>query len=145
MKFKWKYIGYFIVIILSAFLLKSCQTLSSYCSYKHKIEKIRDLPEERLTKLYKDMKTLYESDIDQFTLYRLDSEEGLPQQFTDLDVSFIWPKKALIVIGGCVDDKAFLNFRGYDSLKDIYSNPEIYMHWGDICADCNEIIWQVDD
>lgn len=141
-KLKWRYIAYIVLVVLFVFLYKSCRDINAFCSYTDKIEKIRSLPEDRLAKLYKDMKTLYDSSDDSVAgYYWANTEPNLPPEFSDLDISVIKPKEAVIIIGGCFDDKAFLNFRGLDSSNDTFSNPEIYMHWGDLCKECNQVIW----
>lgn len=92
----------------------------------------RALSQDRLGKLYQDMKRHHELGSDHKVEYA-----QLPE-FSDLQVRTIRPWRALITVESCFDNYMHMNFDGITNDK----APSIYLSCGEFENECNnELLW----
>ena len=136
-----------IVVVVPIISIIVVSFLFSYgCGYKSELKKIQNLSDERFAKLYQDMKSYYFASDDMSRIsqdFSASSDKGLPEEFSDLDITYVAPRAALIMVGGCYDNKAFLNFRGYerDPSSKLNQDPEIILCWGNRYSGGSEVLW----
>jgi hypothetical protein len=102
----------------------------------------RTLTQDRLTRLYQDMKRFStKNDLPLGGFNKYHKETKTPKEFKDLKVVKIRPADGNIMIKGCFDHYVYLNFHGYGTLKTIYPKREIVLSWGEYTNAGSEVIW----
>lgn len=90
----------------------------------------RSLSDERLAKLYQDMKKYYKESPKSTVIYTKLAE------FEDLEIVSVRPWVSSITVEGCFDDYVHMNFRGLDGNQD----PEISLSCGERKNLCSGIV-----
>ena len=92
----------------------------------------RSLSQERLSKLYTDMKQFSTKDDIPIDGYRINRDEGeVPIEFADLQVVKVRPSDGNIMIEGCFDHYIYLKFSGIGYRSKLGDKKEIILNWGE--------------
>lgn len=99
------------LVLAGAALQTSCEP---HCTGNSKAAQYaRSLPQDRMRKLYFDMERYSQDDSTPIDGWYVSNGRDIPEPFRDLKVARIRPRKANIMVEGCMDEFMYLDFAGF--------------------------------
>ena len=128
----------FLALAIPLGLMKACSVaMFGDCGYKDQLPPYQALSQDRLEKLYWQMRKIFADETESF-LTMEKAHEKYPK-ITDLKFKAINIDENWVVIGGCFDDKAILSFGGIILTDEA---PSITLAYGEGPHRKVEILWQ---
>ncbi len=120
--------GFLFVILIYALAIKLFIGDSRGCEGDSEAaEYARSLSQSRLKQLHKDMEKYYKSSVSYADEIRIRGNADVPDEFKDLDVAKVRPRRAHIMVEGCFDHYMYMDFKGIDDSN----SKEIILRYGE--------------
>ena len=101
----------------------------------------RELPDQRLAKLYYDIEKYSEDSSTPYSDLKAGSEGKFPEPFSDIHAIRIRPKQENIMLNGCFDHYVYLSFHGLKSNREYKPKRQIVLSWGEHERAGSEVVW----
>ncbi len=120
--------GFLFVIFFYALVIKLFNGDSRGCGGNSEAaEYARSLSQSRLKQLHIDMEKYYKSSVSYADEIRIRGKVDVPDEFKDLDIVSVRPRRTQIMVEGCFDHYMYMDFKGIDESN----TKEIILRYGE--------------